>query len=149
MAVTKSLAIEDGNLQTPSIITSRKRNFSDLDLTFGIRTSGDVFKKTDAAAVKQSVKTLLQTNFGERPFQPFLGANLRDKLFENFTEEENAIVIEDNIRDVLSFYEPRAKVLGVVVNDIPERNYFSVRVEFQVVNTEEVVVLETSVSRIR
>ena len=53
MAVTKSLAIEDGNLQTPSIITTRKRNFSDLDLTFTVKTTGDVYKKIDAGAVKQ------------------------------------------------------------------------------------------------
>ena len=62
MAVTKSLALEDGNLQTPSIITTRKRNFSDFDLTFAVKSTGDVYKKTDAAAVRQSVKTLLQTN---------------------------------------------------------------------------------------
>jgi hypothetical protein len=149
MAVTKSLALEDGNLQTPSIITTRKRNFSDLDLTFAVKSTGDVYKKTDAAAVRQSVKTLLQTNYGERPFRPFLGANLRSKLFDNFTLEENAAVIEDAIIDVLAFYEPRASVLAVDVDDNPDRNYLNVRVEFQVVNTEEIVVLETSVSRIR
>jgi len=73
MAVTKSLAIEDGNLQTPSIITTRKRNFSDLDLTFTVKTTGDVYKKIDAGAVKQSVKTILQTNYNERPFNPTFG----------------------------------------------------------------------------
>lgn len=149
MAVTKSLSIEDRNLQTPSIITTRSKNFSDFDLTFAVKTTGDVYKKTDAAAVRQSVKTILQTNYNERPFQPFFGANLRARLFDNFTEEENAIVIEDAIRDVLAFYEPRASVLAVAVDDNPDRNYLNVRVEFQVVNTEEIVVLETSVSRIR
>ena len=149
MAVTKSLAIQDGNLQTPSIITTRKRNFSDFDLTFAVKSTGDVYKKTDAAAVRQSVKTILQTNYNEKPFKPFFGANLRARLFDNFTEEENAIIIEDAIRDVLAFYEPRASVLAVDVDDNPDRNYLNVRVEFQVVNTEEIAVLETAVSRIR
>jgi phage baseplate assembly protein W len=149
MAVTKSLAIEDGNLQTPSIITTRKRNFSDLDLTFTAKTTGDVYKKIDAGAVKQSVKTILQTNYNERPFNPTFGANLRSKLFENFTAEENAIVIENEIRNVLAFYEPRAAVLVVNVNDNPDRNSLDIRVEFKVVNTQEIVILETSVSRIR
>ena len=92
MAVTKALSIEDGNLQTPSIVTTRNRKYSDLDLTFAARTTGDIFKKTDAAAVKQSVKTILQTNFGEKPFQPNFGADLRSRLFENFTDEELSLI---------------------------------------------------------
>lgn len=149
MAVTKALSIEDGNLQRPSIATTRNRKYSDVDLTFAVRTTGDVFKKTDAAAVKQSVKTILQTNFGERPFQPNFGADLRSRLFENFTDEENAFLIEDAIIDALTLYEPRAKVISVNIADNSDRNYLGVRVEFRIINTEEVVVLDTSISRIR
>ena len=149
MAVTKALSIEDGNLQSPSIATTRNRKYSDVDLTFAVRTTGDVFKKTDAAAVKQSVKTILQTNFGERPFQPNFGADLRSRLFENFTDEENAFLIEDAIIDALTLYEPRAKVISVNIADNSDRNYLGVRVEFRIINTEEVVVLDTSISRIR
>lgn len=149
MAVTKALSVEDGNLQSPSIVTTRNRKYSDVDLTFAVRTTGDVFKKTDAAAVKQSVKTILQTNFGERPFQPNFGADLRSRLFENFTDEENSFLIEDAITDALRLYEPRAELVSVNVRDNPDRNYLGVRVEFKVVNTEELVVLDTSISRIR
>jgi phage baseplate assembly protein W len=149
MAVTKALSIEDGNLQTPSIVTTRNRKYSDLDLTFAARTTGDVFKKTDAAAVKQSVKTILQTNFGERPFQPNFGADLRSRLFENFTDEENVFLIEDAITDALALYEPRAELVSVNLTDNSARNYLGVRVEFRIVNTEELVVLDTAISRIR
>ena len=148
MAVTKALSIEDGNLES-SIITTRNRKYSDLDLTFAARTTGDVFKKTDAAAVKQSVKTILQTNFGERPFQPNFGADLRSRLFENFTDEENVFLIEDAITDALALYEPRAELVSVNLTDNSARNYLGVRVEFRIVNTEELVVLDAAISRIR
>ena len=125
-----------------------------------MRIPDDVFKKTDAAAVKQSVKTILQTNYGERPFQPLLGADLRSKLFDNFTAQENEFFIAQAVIDAIDTYEPRAKVLNVIVNDADndaldkqqlflDRNYLSVIVEFQIVNTEETVVLETNISRIR
>jgi phage baseplate assembly protein W len=149
MAVTKALSIEDGNLQTPSIVTTRNRKYSDLDLTFAARPTCDVFKKTAAAAVKQSVKTILQTNFGERPFQPNFGADLRSRLFENFTDEENVFLIEDAITDALALYEPRAELVSVNLTDNSARNYLGVRVEFRIVNTEELVVLDTAISRIR
>ena len=51
MAATRAFSIEDGNLNTRSIITSRNRVYSDIDLTFTKRPDGDVYRKTDAAAV--------------------------------------------------------------------------------------------------
>ena len=59
--VTRAFAVEDGNLSTRSLITTRNKLFSDIDLTFTNRPSGDLYKKTDAAAVKQAVKNLLLT----------------------------------------------------------------------------------------
>ena len=59
---------EDGQLEKPTIISSRERVYKDVDLTFTARSMGDVFKKTDAAAVKQSIKNLLLTNHGDKPF---------------------------------------------------------------------------------
>jgi hypothetical protein len=32
--VTRAFAVEDGNLQTRSLVTSRNKLFSDIDLTF-------------------------------------------------------------------------------------------------------------------
>ena len=78
------------------------------------------------------------------------GGNLRARLFENFTDDENAFFIEEAIKEVLTTYEPRAQVLSVDVNDsYVDRNYLGITVEFQIVNTEETVVLETNISRIR
>ena len=66
---------EDGNLSTRSIITSRTKSYADIDLTFTRKpgTVTDIYKKTDAAAVKQSVKNILMTNRVEKPFLPYYG----------------------------------------------------------------------------
>ena len=69
--------------------------------------------------------------------------------WKNFTDEENTFLIEDAITDALALYEPRAELVSVDIADNPDRNYLGVRVEFRIVNTEEVVVLDTSISRIR
>ena len=67
---TRAFSIEDGNLASKTILTSRTKSSEDIDLSFAAKPSGDVFKKTDAAAVKQAVKNLLLTNFSEKPFLP-------------------------------------------------------------------------------
>ena len=65
---TRAFALEDGNLGTRSIITTKNVVYKDIDLTFTAKPSGDIYKKEDAAAVKQSVKNILMTNIMEKPF---------------------------------------------------------------------------------
>ena len=55
---TRAFAVEDGNIGLTTINTSRSKSYSDIDLTFTAKASGDIFKKSHAAAVKQAVKNL-------------------------------------------------------------------------------------------
>ena len=68
--MARQLSIEDGNLSS-SILTSRKKSYSDIDLLFERKPSGDIYQKTDADAVKQSVKNIVSTNRFEKPFEVF------------------------------------------------------------------------------
>ena len=144
----KYFAAEDGDLQTGSLVTSRNRTYSDLDLTFTKKPSGDVYKKTDAAAVKQAVKNLLLTTPGEKPFNPYFGGGLNGLLFELADDETNFLLTE-YIKSAIDNFEPRAKLLSVVPNVSPDNNTARVKVEFQIVNTLEIVTLETTVIRLR
>jgi phage baseplate assembly protein W len=145
---SRALSIEDGNLNTPSLITSKKVDYKDIDLTFEARPSGDIYKKVDVGAVKQAVKTLLLTAPGEKPFKPNFGAGLGALLFELIDDDAEA-EISDAIKIAISNYEPRARVLEVYVNPSPDYNSVEVRVTFQIINTEEVVSFQTSLSRVR
>jgi len=146
--VRKYFAAEDGDLQTRSLVTSRNRLYSDLDLTFTKKPSGDVYKKTDAAAVKQAVKNLLLTNIGEKPFNPFFGGGLNDLLFE-LADDETNVLLTEQITSAIENFEPRAKLLSIVPNIQPDNNTARVKVEFQIVNTSETVTFETTVIRLR
>ena len=148
MAATRSLSIEDANLGSVSLVSARNVSYSDIDLSFAKKSNGDIFKKSEAAAVKQAVKTLLQTNFGEKPFNYFFGANIRALLFEPVSPE-TIDDIETNIVLAIQNFEPRAKLLDVQVLDEIDRNSINVSVRFQIVNTEEIVELETAFSRLR
>ena len=146
MAV-KAFSIEDGNLSS-SIVTTRARQYTDIDLSFTARPSGDIFKKVDAAAVKQSVKNLLLTSRYEKPFQPNFGANLNSALFALDTDSDPDF-IQDLIADAIKNYEPRARVLSISLNLKPERNSLDATIQFQVVNTNEIVSVDVSLARLR
>ena len=42
---TRAFSIEDGNLATKSILTTQKRTYKDIDLSFAKKTTGEIFKK--------------------------------------------------------------------------------------------------------
>ena len=69
---------------------------------------------TTIEAVKNNIRNLLQTNEGERFFQPNLGLNLKKLLFEHITEE-NLIGIQDAILDKIDFWLPFVDVRDIQV----------------------------------
>ncbi len=148
MSRARILSIEDGNLQKSTLISSRTVDYLDIDLTFNKKPSRDVYKKRDAAAVKQSIKNLLLTDFYEKPFQPFFGGNLRAMLFE-LADEDTEDEVEDNIRNAINKYEPRAEILTITVNVLPDQNDIRVSVYFKIISTEETVTFTTNLSRLR
>ena len=146
--VTKAFSIEDGNLSTKSITTTRQLTFTDIDLTFTAKPCGEIYKKTDAAAVKQAIKNLLLTNKMEKPFDPYFGGNLNSFLFslsEEFDEEE----CKESIIQAITNYEPRAIVRDVNITVVDDRHDVKVTIVFQVVNTSEIVSVDVSIARLR
>ena len=140
---------DQGDLNVFNISTSRSSNYKDIDLTFKAKgTSGDIFKKENAAAVKQSVKTILMTNLVEKPFNPDFGSNLSSLLFQLDTEVDGDL-FQEVIVNALETYEPRVKVLDVKVNVSSRYHSANVTVVFQVINTKEVVTVDVSVTRVR
>jgi len=146
--VTKAFSIEDGNISTRSILVARKREYKDIDLSFTPKTTGEIYKKTNAAAVKQAVKNLLLTNRTEKPFEPYYGGELSKFLFElssDFDEQD----IKDHIVLAIENYEPRARVLDIQVYIFPDSYEVKVTVVFEIVATSEITSVEVSLARTR
>lgn len=146
--MAKAFSIEDGNLSNKPITASKSRTYKDIDCSFEKRPSGDVYKKTDAAAVKQAVRNLLLTNKGEKPFQPYYGSQLQRLLFSLDTEIDQDD-IDQVVRNAIENYEPRARVLNVNTYFSPDYNSANVTVLFRVVNTMEEVTVTVTIARVR
>jgi len=142
------LSTEDANLGVSTLIGTRTKLYKDIDLTFANKPSGEIFKKEDAAAVKQAVKNLMLTNYFEKPFQPRFGGNLREMLFD-LADDDAEEDIEDRIKNAIGVFEPRARALNVTATATPERNSIRVTVEFRVINTQETVTVTTVLARLR
>lgn len=110
--------------------------------------SSDLTLNKDEDAVKESIKNLIMTDRGERLFQPDLGGNITAMLFENITPSVLKL-IEDNVRDTISIYEPRAEVANVAVSSNIDDNVVRVNITFYIKNVEQPINLDVFLERTR
>lgn len=128
---------------------SEKREFSDISLSFEKNpATNDIIKVKDDISVKQSIKTLVLTEFFEIPFQKGKGTRIRSILFDLITDD-GANLIRKEIIDVITQREPRANLIDVLVQPIPDENRYVVKIYFSMINTLEPLEVELFVSRVR
>lgn len=132
-----------------TIISNEARTFKDLDLNFTIHpVKKDINKHVGTNAVVNSIKNLVMFNKYERPFNPEFGSSLRNLLFEN-ADAFTATLIEREISEMISIYEPRARVDSVVARAAPDDNGFYVELSFFVINLTSPVKITFFLERIR
>jgi len=126
------------------------RIYKDLNLNFGIHpVTKQINTLTDAAAVKRSVRNLVQYGFYEKPFHPEIGSGVRDLLFENMTPFV-ANNLSKQIEEIITNYEPRALLANIEVIPRFDNNQYEVIVEFYIQNAPaELVDLSFSLERLR
>jgi len=146
--MARRLSIEDRNLSAVTIVGTRQKLYQDIDITFLAKASGDIFKKTEANAVKQAVKNLILTNHYEKPFNAKFGGNIQGLLFE-LADDETGEQVRDTIIATINENEPRAKIISVDVNSQPDYNSIEATITFKVVNSGEVVTFTTILKRLR
>ena len=119
------------------------RTYRDLAFSmFANPMSGDIGKKTGAAAVKGAILSILKTNYNERLFDPEFGSDIRGSLFEQMnpiTEQR----MKKKIEAAIARHEPRAEVLGVSVKAQEEQNRYEISILFNVASEAETQKLTT------
>jgi len=135
-------------------IRARDKVYSDIDFAFRPiqmeeDAAGDVARKRDVEAVKQSVLNILRTNRGERPFLPSFGSNIRSHLFENIDAVTKTLIEEDIVFSLRNF-EPRVRIISVDVQDIPDRNTVNITLEVEIISPIQVnTTIEFALERLR
>ena len=113
-------------------IKRKSRAFKDISLSFSPHPiTKDLPVLINERAIVRSVRNLVETIPTERFFQPNLGTEIRDTLFENFSRQ-TVNIIEDQVRDTVRAFEPRVGDVGVEVVANPDGNSFEVKVLFEI-----------------
>jgi len=108
----------------------------------------DIVRYTNEAAVNRSIRNLLLTDRGERLYQPDIGSDIRQLLFEPMIASTRDL-IRKFVQNTIASYEPRAKVLSVEVLAYEDKNAYAVTVTYMIINRQDPVQLTVTLDRVR
>ena len=112
------------------------RTFKDISLSFDPHpVTKDLPVLKNEAAIRRSVRNIVQTIPTEKFFNPLFGSDVRGSLFE-FIDFGTASVISDQIQTSIENFEPRVDNLQVEVFPRPDQNEFEVTVVFDIIGQE-------------
>ncbi len=114
-------------------IQRRSRAFKDISLSFSPHpVTKDLPVLTNERAIARSVRNLVETMPSERFFNPLLGTDVRETLFDNYSRT-TIYVIEDQIRETITNFEPRVANVNVEVLGSPDDNEIEIKILFDII----------------
>ncbi len=125
----------------------KSRSFKDIGMNFRLNANTkDVAAVINDNAIKQSIRNLILTVPGEKPFQPSIGSRISELLFEpldNFTSD----AVRQEVINTIQQYEPRVNLTSVVINTRFSENAFDVVIEYKIVGLPTVETIEFVLKR--
>lgn len=113
-----------------------KRGFKDLSLTFKSHPiTYDLLPLTDVTAINRSLRNLVLTLRGERPFNGLLGTRVSQSLFE-ILDPRITSDIESEIRSVIKNFEPRVSLRSVNVTPDYDSNGYNVLIDYIIIGSQ-------------
>jgi len=113
-----------------------KRGFKDISLTFKAHPiTYDLLPIVDVTSINRSLKNLVLTLNGERPFNGLLGTQISQSLFE-ILDPRVTSDIESEIRSVIKNFEPRVSLRSVNVTPDYDSNGYQVLVDYKIVGSQ-------------
>ena len=117
-------------------VTRISRSFKDISLSFQPHpVTGDLPVLKNERAINKSVKNIVQTQLGEKFFNPSFGSDIVSQLFE-LVDFGSADVIEQQILTSLDNFEPRIERVQVEVDPQPDKNEFNITVIYDIIGQE-------------
>jgi len=112
---------------------SISRSFRDISLSFSRHpVTNDIFILKNEDAIKKSVVNLVRTRIGERFFNNLLGTSVDNSLFE-LNQIEVSTILDEEIKTVLSNFEPRIIVKDVMVESMEDSHELNIKISYDIV----------------
>jgi len=108
------------------------RAFKDINLSFKRHpVTNDLVVIKNEDAIKKSVKNIIFTILGEKPYMPLFGTSMNNSLFE-LANPLDHIRISDEIQSTLLNFEPRISNIQVTVSNYPDSHELNATIQYDI-----------------
>lgn len=112
------------------------KGFRDVSMTFKRNPlTNDIISLKNETAISRSLRNIVYTLPGERPFNPEFGTNINRSLFDNM-DNISARTLEEQITFSITRFEPRVNLLSVKAEPIYDNNEFNVTINYEIVGID-------------
>lgn len=123
--------------------------YSDFLVNFNAHPdNSQLIRNVNEDAIIRSLKNLLFTNKYERLFQPTIGSNLKNLLFEPVSPQTESNIKEE-IKRLIENYEPRVNIIDLVVSAYPDRNAYVVSLTFYMTTVQDTLTINIPLIRVK
>ena len=117
----------------PAYTEQVSRGFKDISFSFTRHpVTNDVTVLRNEDAIKKSVQNLVKTRINERFFNDLLGLSVEASLFELVGSDISSSLTEE-IKTLLENFEPRIKVLDILINDTQDYNGLYITIKYSII----------------
>lgn len=122
-----------------TVNTKLQEKFSDVVSTFEVNPdTGDLYRNINDFAIRESLKNILLTDLGERPFQPTLGGDIRRQLFEQL-DDRVVLNLKRTIEIAIHNHEPRVVLRDLSIVPDDENNQVTITLLYTTINSPGLV----------
>ena len=120
----------------PVIRQRQSKAFKDISLSFKRHpVTNDILALRNEDAIKRSVRNLVETVNEERFFNPLIGSQVKESLFE-LPDNSLKATLKTQIENSILNFEPRVNLTDVIVNHPNDTNDLEVTVVYDIIGQE-------------
>ena len=112
------------------------KGFKDISAVFEVNPLNDdliVLKNTNAIA--RSIRNIIFTARGDKPFNPFFGSRVCELLFDPM-DQITTLALKTEIEETIKNFEPRVDLKEVQVDPLYDDNEYNIVINYEIIGIE-------------
>ena len=112
------------------------KGFKDISAIFEVNPlNDDLIVLKNANAIARSIRNLIFTNRGDKPFSPFLGSRVNEMLFDPM-DQISSVSLRSEIERTINSFEPRVNLDKVTVTPNFDENQYDIAIKYQIIGID-------------
>ena len=112
------------------------KSFKDISASFQVNPlTDDLITLSNETAIARSLRNLVFTDLGGKPFNPAVGSKVSELLFSPM-DDLTSTAIRSQLESTINQFEPRVQLNEVIVEPNPMENQFDVKLQYYIVGVD-------------